>query len=316
VGFDRSGIEEALRRASTTRQVVVEPGAIARTGEIFSSLTDGRTAVVVADETTFGLAGKVVTSSLETSGIGVQPPVILGNVPALHADYAHVAVVRPALQDAPAGTIPVALGSGTLNDLTKRAAFEIGVPYVVVGTAASMDGYTASGASLVQDGFKTTLPCDAPLAVVADPVLLADAPAPMTASGYGDLAGKVTAGADWLLADALGVDPVQLDIWTMVQDPLHRAIRDPDALRHRDVAAVEQLFLGLVMTGLAIQATGSSRPASGSEHQFSHLQSPLGDAGSGGLAWVQGCVWHALVHVYLRGDSRAKRAGDRLGGRG
>ncbi len=296
MGFDRSGIEGALRRASTTRQVVVEPGAMARTGEILSSLTDGRTAVAVADETTFGLAGDVVTSSLEASGIAVQPPVILDDAPRLHADSAQVAVVRSALEDAPAGTIPVALGSGTLNDLTKRAAFEIGVPYIVVGTAASMDGYTASGASLVQDGFKTTLPCDAPIAVVSDPDLLADAPVPMTASGYGDLAGKVTAGADWLLADAVGVEPIQPDIWAMVQHPLHRALRDPGALRRRDVAAVEQLFLGLVMTGLAIQATGSSRPASGSEHQFSHLWEMRDLEVSHGFKVAFGTLWS--THIY------------------
>lgn len=269
---------------------------MACTGEILSSLTDSRTAMVVADETTFGLAGNVVTSSLEASGIAVQPPVILDNVPVLHADYVQVAVVRSALEDCPARTIPVALGSGTLNDLTKRAAFEIGLPYIVVGTAASMDGYTASGASLVHDGFKTTLPCDAPIAVVADPVLLAGAPAPMTASGYGDLAGKVTAGADWLLADAAGVEPVQPDIWAMVQGPLHDTLRDPGALRGRDVVAVEQLFLGLVVTGLAIQATGSSRPASGSEHQFSHLWEMRGLEVSHGFKVAFGTLWSTRIY--------------------
>lgn len=296
IRFDRNRIEAALRQASTTRQVLVEPGAMGLTGEVFPALLDARTAVVVADETTFGLAGEVVTASLEASGIAVQPPVILPNVPALHADYEHVAAVRSALANAPGGTIPVAVGSGTLNDLTKRAAFEIGVPYIVVGTAASMDGYTASGASLVKSGFKQTLPCDAPVAVVADPVLLVEAPAAMTAAGYGDLIGKIPAGADWLVADALGVEPLRPDIWAMVQDPLRAAIGDPDAVRRRDVAAVEQLFLGLVMTGLAIQATGSSRPASGSEHQFSHLWEMRGLETSHGFKVAFGTLWSTRIY--------------------
>lgn len=89
-----------------------------------------------------------------------------------------------------------------------------------------------------------------------------------TADGYGDLVGKITVGADWPIADALGTGPIVAAVWSMVHDPLHTTIADPARLYDRDTApgAIEQLFLGLVITGLAIQATGSSRPASGSEH--------------------------------------------------
>jgi glycerol-1-phosphate dehydrogenase [NAD(P)+] len=187
----------------------------------------------------------------------------------VYAGYTNVERLRDALaaQDA----VPVAVGSGTLNDLTKRAAHELGRPYVTVATAASMDGYTAFGASIARDGYKQTLGCPAPRALLADLEVLTSAPAAMTASGYGDMLGKVTAGADWLVADALGVEPLDQRVWSLVQGPLAAAVGRPAELAAGDQAAMDGLIEGLVLSGLAMQAHASSRPASGAEHQFSHL---------------------------------------------
>jgi glycerol-1-phosphate dehydrogenase [NAD(P)+] len=134
-----------------------------------------------------------------------------------------------------------------------------------------MDGYAAFGAAITKDGYKRTMTCAAPRAVVADLDVLEDAPSRMTASGYGDLLGKLTAGADWLVADALGVEAVDPRVWSLVQDPLRAAIGRPAELHAGDRQAIEELIDGLVMSGLAMQAHASSRPASGAEHQFSHL---------------------------------------------
>jgi glycerol-1-phosphate dehydrogenase [NAD(P)+] len=113
--------------------------------------------------------------------------------------------------------------------------------------------------------------CPAPQAVVADLEVLAGAPPGMTASGYGDLLGKVTAGADWLVADALGVEPVDPRAWELAQGPLREAVGRPRELAGGDRDALGRLVEGLVLSGLAMQAHASSRPASGAEHQFSHL---------------------------------------------
>jgi glycerol-1-phosphate dehydrogenase [NAD(P)+] len=134
-----------------------------------------------------------------------------------------------------------------------------------------MDGYTAFGASITKDGQKQTLSCPAPKAVLADLDVLVGAPKDMTASGYADLLGKVTAGADWIIADALGVEPINKSVWSLVQDPLRGWISDPAGLRAGNMAATEALVEGLILSGLAMQAYQSSRPASGAEHQFSHL---------------------------------------------
>jgi glycerol-1-phosphate dehydrogenase [NAD(P)+] len=142
---------------------------------------------------------------------------------------------------------------------------------VVVATAASMDGYSAFGAAITRDGYKQTMTCPAPRAVVADLEVLAGAPPAMTASGYGDLLGKVTAGADWMVADALEVEPIDPRVWQLAQGPLRAAIGRPAELAGGDREALARLVEGLVLSGLAMQAHASSRPASGAEHQFSHL---------------------------------------------
>src|SRR5688572_23967443 len=107
--------------------------------------------------------------------------------------------------------------------------------------------------------------------MLADPDVLAAAPAAMTASGFGDLMGKIPAGADWLLADALEAEPIDRAAWDTVQPAVRETIAAPDRLRAGDSAAVARLFECLVASGLAMQRTQSSRPASGAEHQLSHL---------------------------------------------
>jgi glycerol-1-phosphate dehydrogenase [NAD(P)+] len=84
--------------------------------------------------------------------------------------------------------------------------------------APSMDGYTASGAALFANGVKQTFECPAPELVIADLDILWDAPEATIASGYGDIVGKVTAGADWILADALEIEAIIPDVWKMVHE--------------------------------------------------------------------------------------------------
>jgi glycerol-1-phosphate dehydrogenase [NAD(P)+] len=260
-------IKELLTRATTTKHLLLAEGAFARTGEIVPA---DSIVAPVTDAVAWQVAGDTVVTALRRDGVVLADPLILDGSPLVTPTLEAVATVRDHLAALGSGIFPLAIGSGTINDLVKRAAFEVGAPYGVVATAASMDGYTASGAALIADGVKQTFPCDAPVAVVADPAVLAAAPASMTASGYGDLLGKVSAGADWLIADALGIEPIDAEVWASVQDPLPGLLADPRRYQRGDESAVAGLFLALANTGLAIQATGSSRPASGSEHQFSH----------------------------------------------
>ncbi len=267
----RQQIDHALEQASITHHLLVAPGAMTASATLVPDLFPGRPAVIVADETTWRLAGQPVRDVLLAAGHPVADPIIFPATPTLRPDTRHVTAIRTHLEAEGIPVLPIAAGSGSINDLTKRAAHEAGVPYVSVATAASMDGYTASGAALIDNGVKQTFACNAPVAVIADLDVLCAAPPAMTASGYGDLLGKVTAGADWIVADALGIEPIEPGVWEMVQGPLPSMIANPARYQTGDPASIEQLFLGLIMTGLAIQASGSTRCASGSEHQFSHL---------------------------------------------
>lgn len=262
-------IADALRDATDTQNVIIGTGVLSSVGEVFEKSFDGATAVVVTDENIWAAAGEEVEKSLEAAGHKTLEPYVFPGKPTLYAGYDNIETLVGSLREHDA--IPVAVGSGTLNDIVKRASYECERPYINVSTAASMDGYTAFGASIEKDNKKQTLTCPAPRAVLGDVDVLASAPKRMTASGYADLLGKVTAGGDWLIADALGVEPIPPDVWEMVQGPLREWTGKPAELAGGDLEAMDSLIEGLIMSGLAMQSHQSSRPASGAEHQFSHL---------------------------------------------
>jgi glycerol-1-phosphate dehydrogenase [NAD(P)+] len=262
-------IQTALRDANDTDTVVIGAGATDSVAEVFAKGFGDRTAIVVADGTTFQVAGRKVQERLENAGQRLHQAHLFPGTPVLHADYEHVQTLIAALGQHDA--IPIAVGSGTLNDIVKRAAYECDRHYMNVSTAASVDGYTAFGASINKEGYKQTMTCPAPRAVIADLDILAKAPQDMTASGYADLLGKVTAGADWIISDELDVEPIDTKVWSLVQDPLREWTAKPAELHAGDEEAMHYLIEGLIISGLAMQAHSSSRPASGAEHLFSHL---------------------------------------------
>ena len=262
-------IQAALRDATDTKDVVIGPGVLGSVDEVFERSFGDQPAVVVADENTLKVAGDEVHQRLGAGGRILLNPYVFPGQPTLHAEYGNITKLAEWLRTRDA--IPVAVASGTLNDIVKRAAHETGRPYLAVATAASVDGYTSFGASITKGGYKQTLTCPAPRAVLADLDVLTAAPAIMTASGYGDLLGKIPAGADWIVADEFGVDPIDPHVWSLVQGPLREATGRPAELAAGDRQAMEALVEGLMMSGLAMQVSGSSRPASGAEHYFSHL---------------------------------------------
>jgi glycerol-1-phosphate dehydrogenase [NAD(P)+] len=263
-----SKIEDALAAASETRALRIGKGILTEVAELFSEQFFGKTAVIIADTTTYEIAGERVQQILNDAGIAQISPFIYTD-PHLYAEYAFVEELVAFLETNNA--IPIAVGSGTINDLTKLASYLTGRQYMCVATAASMDGYTAFGASITANGAKQTFNCPAPQACLADIDIICKAPSAMTASGYADLFAKITAGADWILADSLNIEPIDNKAWSIVQDGLHDALSDPEGVKNGDPQAITKLVEGLMLGGFAMQWSKSSRPASGAEHQFSHL---------------------------------------------
>lgn len=260
-------IKEALRRTTDTKACVIGVGAMEKTPDMFRELFPGKKAVIVADNNTYKAAGKYVEDCLRTASVPLEDTFIFDD-PDLYADWTFVEELEAFLKSCDA--IAIAVGSGVINDLTKLVSFRLGRQYMVVGTAASMDGYTAFGASITYNGNKQTFSCPAPCGLIMDPEVAANAPQGLSASGYADLLAKVPAGADWMLSDIVGLEKIDDEVFKLVHGNLRKSLSAPEAVAQGKVKETEMLSEGLIMSGFAMQAHQSSRPASGLEHQFSH----------------------------------------------
>jgi glycerol-1-phosphate dehydrogenase [NAD(P)+] len=254
-----------------TKFLVVKPNCLGTVAELLQKINRKRLPVLlIYDENTKRAAGEIVEKNLkEASMICHELLLTPGSYKMVIADYERIPEIKERIKELEA--FPVVVGSGTLNDLVKRTASELAIPYICVGTASSMDGYCSFGASLVHEGYKNTMSCPPPVAVVADTEILKAAPYDMTASGYGDLYAKLAAGVDWVLADRLGIEKIHQESWDLVQKDLSSWVSFPEKLKSGDDEAFYTLFKGLTMTGLAMQVYKDSRPASGAEHMISHV---------------------------------------------
>ena len=261
-------MQEVLARACDTKFCLIEQGAVTRTGEIFAQAFPNQKALLVADENTWEVAGKAAQASLCATSIEQDAPFIF-SAQHFYAEWQFIEQLEAHVQ--PKDVIIIAVGSGVINDLCKLVSGRLGRRYMCVGTAASMDGFTAYGASITKDGNKQTFSCPAPYAFVMDYAIAAKAPKELAASGYADLIAKIPAGADWLIADRLGVEAVDDFAWHLLQDNLRESLNAPAAVFQGDLEKTKALCEGLLMSGFAMQAIHSSRPASGTEHQFSHF---------------------------------------------
>ncbi len=294
-------LDRAVRGASVTREVVLDHGAVAALPGLLRRHLAPARILLVADENTQAAAGAAAAAALAADGIAHDALVLPGR-PRLKPRVAYAEEVAARIRAT--GAIPVAVGAGVVNDLVKRAAAMAGTPYAAVATAASMDGYAASGAALLDGDFKRTLPCPPPVAILADLDIVAGAPAIMAAWGYGDLSGKIVAGADWIVADALGEEAMAPGPFALVQDNLSTWLARPERLPAADPAALRGLVQGLLISGFAMQAHGTSRPASGSDHQFAHLWEMEGLSAEGqpvahGACVGIGCVAMLALYEWL-----------------
>ncbi|MFA7155098.1 MAG: iron-containing alcohol dehydrogenase, partial [Proteiniphilum sp.] len=198
-------IENSLQFVNDTKALIIEPGAINRVGDLFMEQFPGKKAVIVSDQYIIDHFGDLITERLNEKMIVQEKPYIF-QLSELAATYENVALLENSFRAHEA--IPIAVGSGIVNDLVKLSAHNVGRKYMSVVTAASVDGYTAFGSSVTFNGSKQTFSCPAPHACLADVDIIRAAPLTMTAAGYADVFAKVTAGADWLLADFMGVEPL------------------------------------------------------------------------------------------------------------
>lgn len=223
---------------------------------------------ILSDNNTWKAAGEKVYHLLKGNHFDVSSTTIDRGENILIPDEKAVGEMFMGL---PADTgMIVSVGSGTLNDMAKYMSSRTKIPYTIVCTAPSMDGYASSGAPLMNAGRKISYTATLPYAIIGDTEIMKNAPMKMILAGYGDIIGKLTALADWKLSQEITGEYYCETIVKLVQKAVDKVVNTRFDLANRNEDAICYLIEALILTGVAMGLIGVSRPASGAEHMLSH----------------------------------------------
>lgn len=220
-------------------------------------------ALIVCDENTEKYAHNIL-NRLDCS-IFILP----GNAHANEIETARLSAHIRSLGDV---SVMIACGSGSVHDITRFCAHEVGIDFISYPTAASVDGFVSGVAAMTMYGQKLTYPSSSPVALFAEPSVFCDAPRRLTASGVGDMIGKITALFDWQIANILIGEHLCPEIFSVMNQALGEILNaagSDESVSSREFPIL--VMNGLLLSGLAMQLAGNSRPASGCEHHISHF---------------------------------------------
>ncbi len=246
--------------------IIVENGAINRLPEVINGY-GAKKAFVLADVNTYKAAGERAVSILCENSVPVSSYVFQNA--ALEPD--ELAVGSAVMHFDNSCDILIGVGSGVINDICKTLSFRSKIPYIIVATAPSMDGYASATSSMSMDGLKVSLPDKCADTIIGDIDILKNAPEKALISGLGDMLAKYISIAEWRISNIITGEYYCEKIAQMIRDAVKKCVQNADGLLKRDDAAVKAVFEGLVIGGIAMTCAGLSRPASGVEHYFSHI---------------------------------------------
>ena len=241
--------------------VSIKKGAIGVLGEI---TTDYHTILLVADENTYQAAGEKTVAALP--GKQLRKVIFSGKTVLIPDEKA----IRQVTDQLTGVDLIIGIGSGVIQDLCKYVSHVNSIPYYIVATAPSMDGYASSGAAMILGGMKVTVSAAVPAAIIADTQVLKDAPMQMLQAGYGDIVGKYSCLNDWKLSALINQEYFCQQVYDLTYAMADKVKALANGILNRDEEAVGALMEALVVVGIAMAYVGNSRPASGSEHHFSH----------------------------------------------
>jgi glycerol-1-phosphate dehydrogenase [NAD(P)+] len=237
--------------------------------------------VVVADVRTWDVCGVAVHDTLKKAGLDVSRVIVPDRARGGPiCDDTTVQWLLAQLHGLHPGTV-VAVGSGVVNDLCKWASFQMGIAYIVVATAASMNGYSSANVAPTVGGVKMLIEARPPVAVIAEPSVVERAPREMTTAGFGDTIAKFQSNSDWI-TNRLLLGEYYCDLCAGIAsslEPLY--LNRPEDIRDSGSEAVKGLFEALFWTGLAMTLVGTSAPASGGEHLLSHTLDMMAEVRGG-----------------------------------
>ncbi len=250
--------------ACESRVVAIEDSLVGREIELVAATGVAGKLAVIGDPDTYVALGDRAAAALEAR-FAVQR-IELPRHP--HCDRTTIDKLIATLE--PDVAAVVAVGSGTINDLSKMVALARDIPQLVFGTAPSMNGYTSVSASVSEAGFKRSVRARTPVGVFLDLGVLAAAPARLIRAGLGDSVCRPTAQADWLMAHLLRDRPYRAVPFELLAADEPTLFSNAAALVGGDLAAMRSLARTLVLSGFGMTLVGGSFPASQGEHMISH----------------------------------------------
>jgi len=242
---------------------------ISRLLDVVHRIGVGGRVLVVADKNTFRVAGEEVAERLAEDGPSVAVEVYCpAKKEELTAEHSLAEKLAKRMKEK--FDFAIAVGSGTINDLTKYAAAKCGIPYIVYATAPSMNGYPSFMAALSYKGIKKSFKARPPVAIIGDIDILSNAPKELIESGLGDGISKSVCNIDWKIAGMLKKEhfcplPVKL-----MENVMSFYLKKGPLIKTRNKAVIKRLFEVLNLAGIAMTLAGSTKPASGGEHYISH----------------------------------------------
>ena len=286
------------KRIELPREVWIGPGVVSKTLDVCRRLCPGKEAAIVADPTTFALVGKGIEKQLARAGFKA------GHILIREADVATVKRVRKFFKGR--ADFFLGVGGGRSIDVAKLASFQEGVPFVSIPTAASHDGIASSRASIRGEKKATSIETHAPLAIIADTTIIGRAPHRLLAAGCGDLISNLTAVRDWELARRLKGEPYSEYAATLSLVSAEIVMENAEFIARHRAEGVRKVVKALISSSVAMAIAGSTRPASGGEHLFSHALNLV--APKPALHGEQ-CGVGTIMMAYLHGEDWRKIRG-------
>jgi len=285
------------------REIIYSASAISEAPEVLGRNFPGKTAVIIADQRTYAVAGEAMAGSLANAGFKINE-LILPDTVERHcvALMPHIQPSQPeallrrsrpvrhykktSSQPEPVcddftleyilARLPkksdfyIAAGSGVISDLTKWTACKTGKPYATFATAASMNGYSSANIAPTIKGVKRLMDGTCPLVIMAAPSIINAAPYKLTTAGLGDVLAKPVSITDWRVSNLLFGEYFCPLCAQMISEIEPAYMNKPRDIFSRKPAAMEALFNALIYSGLSMTIAGTSSPSSGGEHMISH----------------------------------------------
>ncbi len=241
------------------RDVVVGHNAINQIPDVLKDLKVGKKGLIVSGKHTKEVAGSAVSALLDDYEIKEHRAEKLDALSLEEGEIAGKEV-----------DFLIGVGGGRVIDFAKIVSYNLDRPFISVPTAASHDGIVSSRASLPKGSGSVSVQAHPPIAVIADTTIIAKAPHRLLAAGCADVISNYTAILDWELAHRLRGEEISEYAVSLSKMTAEILVKNAHLIKPGSEKAAWIIVKALVSSGVAMSIAGSSRPASGGEHKFSH----------------------------------------------